>query len=74
MWFRVPYGVRCSRVEKLLADRGLVHFHWDLDPQEWKHNDPVRAVKYVEGELSRMADRNVLLRHDIKTATVKALP
>jgi peptidoglycan/xylan/chitin deacetylase (PgdA/CDA1 family) len=74
VWFRVPYGVRCARVEKLLADRGLVHFHWDLDPQEWKHNDPVKAVKYVEGELSRMGDRNVLLMHDIKTATVKALP
>jgi peptidoglycan/xylan/chitin deacetylase (PgdA/CDA1 family) len=74
VWFRVPYGVRCARVEKLLGDRGLVHFHWDLDPQEWKHNDAAKAVKYVEGELSRMSDRNVLLMHDIKTATVKALP
>lgn len=73
-WFRVPYGVRCERVEKLLADRGLVHFHWDLDPQEWKHNDAPKAVKYVESELGRMSDRNVLLMHDIKTATVKALP
>ena len=74
VWFRVPYGVRCARVEKMLADRGLVHFHWDLDPQEWKHNDAAKAVKYVTTELGRMSDRNVLLMHDIKTATVKALP
>jgi peptidoglycan/xylan/chitin deacetylase (PgdA/CDA1 family) len=74
VWFRVPYGVRCERVEKLLADRGLVHFHWDLDPQEWKHNDAPKAVAYVERELGKMSDRNVLLMHDIKTATAKALP
>ncbi len=73
-WFRTPYGARCKRVEELLAERGLVHFHWDLDPQEWKHNDPQKAFDYVTGSLARSSDRNVLLMHDIKTATVKALP
>lgn len=73
-WFRTPYGVRCKRVEDLLAERGLVHFHWDLDPQEWKHNDPKKAFDYVTKNLARSNDRNVLLMHDIKTATTKALP
>jgi peptidoglycan/xylan/chitin deacetylase (PgdA/CDA1 family) len=73
-WFRVPFGVRCARVEQLLADRNLTHFHWDLDPQEWKHGDAAKAVKYVTGELSRSSGRNVLLMHDVKQATVKALP
>ena len=73
-WFRTPYGSRCKRVEELLAERGLTHFHWDLDPQEWKHNDPKKAFDYVTGSLARSSDRNVLLMHDIKTATVKALP
>lgn len=73
-WFRTPYGARCKRVEELLAARGLTHFHWDLDPQEWKHDDPVKAFDYVTGSLARTSDRNVLLMHDIKTATVKALP
>jgi peptidoglycan-N-acetylglucosamine deacetylase len=73
-WFRTPYGNRCKRVEELLAARGLAHFHWDLDPQEWKHNDPKKAFDYVTGSLARTSDRNVLLMHDIKTATVKALP
>ncbi|MEO7095223.1 MAG: polysaccharide deacetylase family protein [Polyangiales bacterium] len=73
-WFRTPYGSRCKRVEDLLAERGLIHFHWDLDPQEWKHNDAKKAFDYVTGSLARSSDRNVLLMHDIKTATVKALP
>ncbi|TMQ15157.1 MAG: polysaccharide deacetylase family protein, partial [Deltaproteobacteria bacterium] len=73
-WFRVPFGVRCDRVEAMLAERHLVHFHWDLDPQEWKHGDAARAVRYVTGELGRTYGRNVLLMHDIKQATVKALP
>jgi peptidoglycan/xylan/chitin deacetylase (PgdA/CDA1 family) len=73
-WFRVPFGVRCSRLERMLDERHLTHFHWDLDPQEWKHNDPARAVRYVTGELGRASGREVLLMHDIKQATTKALP
>ncbi|HEX7840650.1 MAG TPA: polysaccharide deacetylase family protein [Kofleriaceae bacterium] len=73
-WFRVPFGARCARLERMLAERHLGHFHWDLDPQEWKHGDAARAVRYVTGELGRAHGRNVLLMHDIKQATVKALP
>ncbi len=73
-WFRAPFGTRCDRLEALLAERQLVHFHWDLDPQEWKHNAPARAVAYVTRGLARATGRNVLLLHDIKPATVKALP
>jgi peptidoglycan-N-acetylglucosamine deacetylase len=73
-WFRAPFGTRCERLEHLLAERHLTHFHWDLDPQEWKHGDPARTIKYVTGELKRAQGRNVLLMHDIKQATVKALP
>jgi chitooligosaccharide deacetylase len=74
VWFRTPYGVRCERVEALLADRHLQHFHWDLDPQEWKHNNAQKAIDYVEKQVGKMTGRNVLLMHDIKTATVEALP
>jgi peptidoglycan/xylan/chitin deacetylase (PgdA/CDA1 family) len=73
-WFRTPFGVRCDRLERMLAERHLAHFHWDLDPQEWKHGNAARTVKYVTGELARTYGRNVLLMHDIKQATVKALP
>src|SRR3954462_2848520 len=73
-WFRVPFGGRCSRLERMLDERHLTHFHWDLDPQEWKHNDSARAVRYVTGELGRASGREVLLMHDIKQATTRALP
>jgi peptidoglycan/xylan/chitin deacetylase (PgdA/CDA1 family) len=73
-WFRVPFGVRCGRLERMLDERHLAHFHWDLDPQEWKHGDAARAVRYVTGELGRASGRDVLLMHDIKQATTRALP
>jgi peptidoglycan/xylan/chitin deacetylase (PgdA/CDA1 family) len=73
-WVRIPFGARCARVERLLNQRKLTHFHWDLDPQEWKHGDPARTVRYVTGELGRAYGRDVLLMHDIKKATTVALP
>lgn len=74
VWFRAPYGVRCTRLEKMLEERGITHFHWDLDPQEWKHGNVEKTVKYVTGQLSRNSDRVVLLMHDVKEVTTKALP
>lgn len=73
-WFRAPYGARCPRVERLLGERHLVHFHWDLDPQEW---DPERAqdlAGYVQRKVGTATGRNVLLLHDVKRVTVHALP
>ncbi len=73
-WFRAPYGVRCERVERLLAERHLTHFHWDLDPQEWRGGGPDKVFKYVTGMLAHAHGRDVLLLHDVKQVTVKALP
>jgi len=74
VWFRAPFGVRCDRLEAELAERATKHFHWDLDPQEWKHGDKAKTVGYVTGSLGRSHARNVLLMHDIKPVTVAALP
>jgi peptidoglycan-N-acetylglucosamine deacetylase len=74
VWFRTPYGARCERVDTMLAERGLTHFHWDLDPQEWRHNNAKKAYDYVTKQVGKMTGRNVLLMHDIKKATVEALP
>lgn len=73
-WFRTPFGVRCDRLDAMLAERHLSHFHWDLDPQEWRHGNVKRTIKYVTTELARASGRNVLLMHDIKQVTVRALP
>jgi len=74
VWFRAPFGVRCDRLDGLLAERSTAHMHWDLDPQEWKHNDKAKTVSYVTGSLGRSSARNVILLHDIKPVTVAALP
>ena len=55
----------------MLEQRHLTHFHWDLDPQEWKHNNTQKAIDYVEKQVGAMTGRNVLLMHDIKKATVE---
>jgi peptidoglycan/xylan/chitin deacetylase (PgdA/CDA1 family) len=73
-WIRIPFGARCDRVDALLAERGLWHFHWDLDPQEWKHKDPEQAFQYVTAQIARAQGRVVVLMHDIQPATVAALP
>jgi len=74
VWFRAPFGVRCDRLDGLLAERATSHMHWDLDPQEWKHGDKATTVSYVTGALGRSSARNVLLLHDVKSVTVAALP
>ncbi len=73
-WFRAPYGARCPRLEAMLAERGITHFHWDLDPKEWQHGSAKKTLDYLIKQLGRMQGRNVLLMHDIKLATVVALP
>lgn len=73
-WIRIPFGARCDRVDAMLEARGLWHFHWDLDPQEWQHHSADKAFKYVTGQLARAHGRVVLLMHDIQPATAEALP
>ena len=74
VWFRTPFGARCEFLEGLLAERDLHHFHWDLDPQEWRHGKLDRTTAYLINSVNNSFGRNVLLMHDIKQVTVKALP
>jgi peptidoglycan/xylan/chitin deacetylase (PgdA/CDA1 family) len=73
-WFRAPYGARCARLEAQLAARRITHFHWDIDPQEWRHGNTKRTIAYMLRALGRTQGRQVVLMHDTKVATVKALP
>jgi peptidoglycan-N-acetylglucosamine deacetylase len=74
LWFRTPFGSHCARVLALLDERHIDHFHWDIDAQEWKHPDPQRAAKYIITHIQHLQDRAVILMHDTKVATTKALP
>lgn len=73
-WFRAPYGAKCRRLEGELAERSITHFHWDVDPQEWRHGNTKRTIDYMLRVLGRTQGRAVVLMHDTKQATVKALP
>jgi peptidoglycan/xylan/chitin deacetylase (PgdA/CDA1 family) len=74
LWFRTPFGSYCNSVVELLAERRLAHFHWDIDPQEWKHKSGDVTAKYVIARIRTLQDRAVVLMHDTKAATVVALP
>jgi peptidoglycan-N-acetylglucosamine deacetylase len=73
-WFRAPYGNRCPRVETLLASIGRTHFHWDIDPQEWRGLGAKHTANNVIRRLWGLQGRAVLLMHDTKYATRYALP
>ena len=74
--FRVPYGARCRRLDKMLAKREIEHLHWDLDPQEFRHRSADLTFRYVTSRLKRLQDgkRAVLLMHDTQPAAAKAFP
>lgn len=71
--FRAPYGDHCDRVISLLNERGLSHTHWDMDPREWLDHDSERVASYFISKLRRLDGRAVILMHDTKLVTVRAL-
>ena len=73
-WFRTPYGAHCATLERMLGERNIRHFYWDIDSQEWRHNNAKRMTSFITHSLSRLQGRAVILMHDTKQATVKALP
>ena len=73
-WFRTPYGERCPELEGELARLGLKHFHWDIDPQEWRDRGPRYTAAKVIEKLQWLRGRAVLIMHDTKDTTTIALP
>jgi peptidoglycan/xylan/chitin deacetylase (PgdA/CDA1 family) len=73
-WFRTPYGAHCATLERMLGERNIRHFYWDIDSQEWRHNSAKRMTAFITRSLARLQGRAVILMHDTKQATVKALP
>lgn len=77
VFFRTPYGDHCRKLVKLLAERGIDHLHWDIDPQEWKDHDAVRVTGTLERKFRTVARHNrraVVIMHDTHKATALAFP
>lgn len=73
-WMRAPYGDRCKRLDQMLADRGLSHLHWDMDPMEWKTWSTEETVTYLTKRIRRLEGRAVILMHDTHPQGVGSLP
>ncbi len=71
---RAPYGDRCRRLEALLLERGQTHLHWDMDPLEWQSFSSVETRDYLIEQIRNLRGRAVILLHDTKPSTAKALP
>jgi peptidoglycan/xylan/chitin deacetylase (PgdA/CDA1 family) len=74
VFFRTPYGDHCKRLLRMLDERGLRHLHWDIDPMEWTDNDFRRVAGTLRRKMRRLDGRAVMLMHDTRFATAKALP
>jgi peptidoglycan/xylan/chitin deacetylase (PgdA/CDA1 family) len=72
--FRAPYGDYCGRLLDMLDARDLAHMHWDIDPLEWRHHSSQATAAAIIRKLSRLEGRGVVLMHDTKLASVRALP
>jgi peptidoglycan/xylan/chitin deacetylase (PgdA/CDA1 family) len=72
--FRSPYGARCRSLDQALHERDLIQVGWNLDPQEWRCEKPDAVFNYVTRRLARLIGPAIVLLHDTKPATVRALP
>jgi peptidoglycan/xylan/chitin deacetylase (PgdA/CDA1 family) len=72
--FRAPYGAKCRQLESMLEERSIQHMHWDFDPREWEHHSSERITDYMIRKLKYLDGRAIVLMHDTKAASAKALP
>ena len=72
--FRAPYGNHCKRLVKMLEERNLRHLYWDIDPREYLGKSPDTVTKYVTTRLRRLKGRAIVLMHDTKSSTARAMP
>ncbi len=73
--FRTPFGSHCASLTATLAKLGIRPIGWDIDPQDWKLQDPDKILAFMKDELSRVKRaRSIILFHDVQPATVEMLP
>ena len=72
--FRTPYGSHCKQLAATLAQLGVTHTGWDIDPQDWKVKNAKLVRDYVIKSLKKLRGRAIVLFHDVHEDTVRALP
>src|SRR4030095_940979 len=71
--FRLPYGVFSPSAERLLDDLGYTVVRWSIDPDDYR---PRSAESVRDRVLADIVANHggVVLMHDTKTWSAKALP
>ena len=73
--FRTPFGSHCASLTATLNKLGIRPIGWDIDPQDWKLQDPDKILAVMKDELLRVRRaRSIVLFHDVQPATVEMLP
>lgn len=70
--FRPPYGNTGRELREYCRETGMVICKWSVDPRDWKKTVTVDAMKSTIRDETRGG--SVIILHDIKKKTVKALP
>jgi len=71
--FRAPYGALNKRVRTFLRESEYTHVHWSIDSKDYLTSKP-HALRRRVSRAIRRNEGGVVLFHDIKEQTVKALP
>jgi peptidoglycan-N-acetylglucosamine deacetylase len=72
-FFRAPYLSITKEIEKYVLSRGQMVWSIDADSLDWTFTTADKMVERSMAELERVG-KGILLMHDIKPVTVRALP
>jgi len=72
-FFRAPYLGISKEIEKFLLARGLMVWGIDVDSLDWTFATPEKVIEHSIAELEKNG-RGILLLHDAKGTTARALP
>jgi peptidoglycan-N-acetylglucosamine deacetylase len=72
-FFRAPYLSITKEIEKYVLSRGQMVWSIDADSLDWTFTTADKMVERSMAELERVG-KGILLLHDIKSVTVRALP
>ncbi|CAM5712213.1 NodB homology domain-containing protein OS=Lysinibacillus sphaericus OX=1421 GN=LS41612_12975 PE=4 SV=1 [Lysinibacillus sphaericus] len=69
--FRPPYGIYNQDILNYTASENYTTIMWSVDSLDWKSRNPAAIKNEI---LNQIANKSVVLMHDIHTATAEALP
>jgi len=67
---RTPFGHVNARVQNIAAETGVVIIGWSVDPRDWQTRNADRIYADI---MSAVYDRAIILCHDLRLPTAKAM-